>query len=699
MVRGILDAHLQELKGIGPKRARLFKKIGIATIRDALYYLPFRYEDRTDVRPISGLIHGNFETVRGRIISSAIKMYRDGNGKLQQLFELAVEDGTGILRAVWFKQSYLKKFFRPGQEVLLSGTLQKEGRFSAVPEMPHPEYEVITDDSDSFIHINRVVPVYSITEGITQKQFRKIMHGIVIRFAPEVIDYLPEELIKRNRLPGLSESLLQVHVPSGKPDIALMNANKSIYHKRLSFDDLFMLELGLFRLREINAKTEGTSFVCEGRLSKSLVDTLPYTLTEAQQKVLREIVADMQKPYPMQRLLQGDVGSGKTVVALLAILNAIDCGYQAVLMAPTEVLAKQHFLTISKLTEPLDLEIELLTGSSKNRRLEMIESGDIDLIIGTHAIIQENVKFKRLAFVVIDEQHKFGVTQRALLRGKGINPDVLIMTATPIPRSLALTVFGDLDCSVINELPPNRKPVYTMIFDSQQKKEIYRVLEEEISKGRQAYVVYPAIEESEESDLRSGIQGKEAFTMIFPQYTIGLLHGRMIPNDKEQVMDRFKKGVIDILISTTVIEVGLDIPNATVMIIIHAERFGLAQMHQLRGRIGRGPDNSLCLLVIYNPVGEDARRRLDIMVGSTDGFTIAEEDLAIRGSGEFFGERQTGLPDMRVADMLKDTDLIEVARKEVISLIGGDPKLKRFPILRDKLEIFWRGKIELFKTG
>jgi ATP-dependent DNA helicase RecG len=329
----------------------------------------------------------------------------------------------------------------------------------------------------------------------------------------------------------------------------------------------------------------------------------------------------------------------------------------------------------------------------------MIESGDIDLVIGTHAVIQENVRFKRLAFVVIDEQHKFGVNQRVLLREKGLNPDVLVMTATPIPRSLALTVFGDLDCSLIDELPPNRKPVQTVIVDSKQKNEIYRILEEEIGKRRQVYVVYPAIEESEESDLRYAIQGKEAFTRIFPQYTTGLLHGRMTPFDKEQVMDLFKKGAIDILISTTVIEVGLDVPNATVMIIVHAERFGLAQMHQLRGRIGRGADSSHCLLVVYDPVSDDARRRLDIMVKSTDGFRIAEEDLAIRGPGEFFGERQAGLPDMRVADMLRDIDIIEVARKEVISLIGSDPGLRGNPLLRENLEKFWRGKIELFKTG
>lgn len=699
MANGSLDDHIQEIKGIGPRRARLFEKIGITTIRDALYYLPFRYIDRTNVSPVAGLVPGNPETIRGRIISSSIKYFRDRSGRRQQLFELAVNDGTGILRAVWFNQSYLKKLFRIGQEILLSGTLQKDSHISGGPEMPHPEYEVITDDSDSFIHINRIAPVYGITEGITQKQFRKIMHGIVMRFAPLLSDALPEDLLKRNQLPGLSESILQAHFPSGKPDVALLNAKKSRYHKRLSFDDLFMLELGLVRLRAINSRTEGTSFVSEGRLRKKLLDTLPYRLTNAQQKALQEIVSDMQNPYPMQRLLQGDVGSGKTVVALLAILNAIECGYQAVLMVPTEVLAEQHFLTIRNLTEPLNIEIGLLTGSIKKRRLEMIESGDIDLVIGTHAVIQENVRFKRLAFVVIDEQHKFGVTQRVLLREKGLNPDVLVMTATPIPRSLALIVFGDLDCSVIDELPPNRKPVQTRIVDAKQKKEIYRILEEEINKRRQVYVVYPAIEESEESDLRYAIQGKEAFTRIFPQYTNGLLHGRMTSLDKEQVMDRFKKGAIDILISTTVIEVGLDVPNATVMIIIHAERFGLAQMHQLRGRIGRGGDSSYCLLVVYNPVSDDARRRLDIMAESTDGFRIAEEDLAIRGPGEFFGERQAGLPDMRVADMLRDIDVIEVARKEVISLIGGDPELLGAPLLRENLEIFWRGKIDLFKTG
>ncbi|MBI5101901.1 MAG: ATP-dependent DNA helicase RecG [Nitrospirae bacterium] len=695
----VLDSPVQDIKGIGPQRARAFEKIGIKSIRDAFYYLPFRYEDRTSLSNISSLVPGDHLTVRGRIISSDIRYFKDRRGGRLRRFELTVGDGSGSLRAVWFNQPYLSRLFRVGQEVILSGRLQTDGRPAPGLEMPHPEFEVISDGRDSFIHVGRVVPVYRVTEGITQRQFRKIMFEIVGSFASEVVDPMPPELISKLDLSGLGESLAELHFPSDRAFLGPLNSKSSRYHRRLYFDDLFYLELGMGKIKKNSTDSKGISFVCRGGLKNRFLDTLPYRLTGAQQKVVGEIMSDMSKSVPMQRLIQGDVGCGKTVVAFIAVLNAIECGYQAVLMAPTEVLAEQHFLTIRELSAELGIEIELLTGSNKKRRLDLIESGTIDLVIGTHALLQESVRFRRLGFVVIDEQHKFGVRQRALLRGKGVNPDVLVMTATPIPRSLALTIFADLDCSVIDELPPGRTPARTLLFESGQKTEIFGILKDEVAMGRQAYIVYPAIEESEDTDLKTAVKGKEIFEKIFPEYTFGLLHGKMPASEKEHVMALFKKKEIDILISTTVIEVGLDVPNASVMIVVHAERFGLAQLHQLRGRIGRGPGSSFCLLVIYEPVGEDARRRLEIIVKSSDGFRIAEEDLDIRGPGDFFGARQAGLPDMRVVDMLKDIEMIKTARKEAEALMERDPELRRSPLLRQSVSAFWSGKTELFKTG
>jgi ATP-dependent DNA helicase RecG len=401
----------------------------------------------------------------------------------------------------------------------------------------------------------------------------------------------------------------------------------------------------------------------------------------------------------MNRLIQGDVGCGKTVVALMAMMVAAESGYQAALMAPTEILAEQHFMNIYWLVEEMGLNICLLTGSKKERPLEKIASGEIHFVVGTHALIQEGVTFRNLGLAVIDEQHRFGVMQRALLKKKAVHPDVLVMTATPIPRTLALTLYGDLDYSVIDEIPPGRKPVTTLLFHAKQKESTYRLIREEVGKGRQVYVVYPVIEESEKSDLRSAVLGKNALEKIFPEFRVGLMHGKMKTPEREEQMDSFKRGATDILVTTTVIEVGVDVPNATLMIIIHAERFGLSQLHQLRGRIGRGSQQSYCILLAYEPYGDESRRRLAIMVKSTDGFRIAEEDLDIRGPGEFFGTRQSGMPDLRIANIVRDAILVSEARKEAFAIIERDPELEGYPLLRDALERFWQGKMELFKTG
>ena len=694
MDKALPEHSIESVKGIGPQRAKLFLRVGIRTISDALYYLPCRYEDRTKLKKVSEIRPGGIGTVQGKIVFA-----NDIRTRMRKfrIFEIAIHDGTGFLKAKWFNQPFLQKNFPLGKDVILSGIVKNSGQ--AALEMDSPEYELVSDDTDSFIHTKRIVPVYRITEGISQKQFRKIMFGMVTEYASGLSDFIPPFIIERNHLPPLSMSIQQLHFPEGGIDLDALNSGTSTYHRRLSFDELFLFELGLAALKRRARLNRGIAFRPEGNLRKALLNLLPFALTDAQKSTLAEIRKDMRSPYPMNRLIQGDVGCGKTVVALLAMLDAIESGYQAALMAPTEILAGQHYINIHGLVKALGLKAELLTAGSKGGHREGIASGETDMVIGTHALIQEGVKFKKLGLAVVDEQHKFGVIQRVLLRKKGLTPDVLVMTATPIPRSLALTLYGDMDSSVIDELPPGRRPVVTKLFEADRKEDIYVLLRQEIDNGRQAYVVYPAIEESEKTDLKNAVQGKEGFEKVFPEYRIGLLHGRMSTGEREKVMLSFRQGEIDILVSTTVIEVGVDVPNATIMLVVHAERFGLAQLHQLRGRVGRGADRSLCILVAYKPYGEEARRRLDIMLRSNDGFRIAEEDLAIRGPGEFLGTRQAGIPDLKVANIVRDMKILEKAKAEAFGLTEASPELGEFPSLKKTVEVFWKGKIDFFKTG
>jgi len=543
------------------------------------------------------------------------------------------------------------------------------------------------------------VPFYSLTDGISQKQFRKIMFTIIGDYAADLRDPLPCDILAGNDLPALQESIRELHFPQNADNLADLNRGTTRYHRRIIFDEFFLFGLGLAVIRETAGREKGIRFRPKGNYRKALLKQFPFELTSAQNRAMGEIRTDMQESRPMNRLIQGDVGCGKTIVALAAMLDAVESGYQAVLMAPTEILAEQHYINILGMIEPLGLHVQLLTAGSNK---DPIGSGDTltpDIIIGTHALIQEKVAFRKLGLVVIDEQHKFGVMQRAVLRRKGMNPDVLVMTATPIPRSLALTLYGDLDCSVIDELPPNRKSVLTTWVEATNKDEIYAVLRTELSKGKQAYVVYPAIEESEKMKLKTALQGKAAFAQKFPEFRVGLMHGRMKTAERAEVMNLFKKKDIDILVSTTVIEVGVDVPNASVMLIVHAERFGLSQLHQLRGRVGRGSDSSYCILIAYPPVGEDARRRLNILVKTNDGFRIAEEDLEIRGPGEFLGTRQAGLPDLRNANIIRDVAILEAARKEAFSIIEKDAELKELPFLKEHLDVFWKGRVDLYRTG
>ncbi len=698
MKRPLNEYSVQYVKGIGPQRAKVLARLGIRTVQDALFYLPYRYEDRRLQKSISQLRYDEFQSVYGRVVSA--ELVNTPRGKMK-IFELVVSDGTGVITAKWFNQPYMKKVFKKGDMVYLSGIVKRNRYWGVGFEIHNPEYEIITeeDEAEQSIHTNRIVPVYRCTARLTTRNLRRMMFNIIQFALPHIEDYLPEEIIKRYKLPSLRDALLNVHFPSEDVSVDELNQLRSIYHKRLSFDELFLLQAGLAIVKRGMARQRGISFVCEGRLWERVLKSLPFELTDAQKRVIQEIYNDMQSPHPMNRLIQGDVGSGKTIVALAAMLRAVECGYQAALMAPTEILAEQHYQNIKKLLKDTDLRVELLTGSKRERRISEIASGEIEIVIGTHALIQESVEFGRLGLVVIDEQHRFGVMQRAVLRQKGLNPDVLVMTATPIPRTLSLTLYGDLDYSVIDELPPNRRPVITKVFQHNQRPLLVKFLKGELKKGRQVYVVYPLIEESEKLQLKDAVTGKEELEAMLPECRVGLVHGRMKPQEKDEVMAEFKSGKIDVLVSTTVIEVGVDVPNATVMVIFHAERFGLSQLHQLRGRVGRGAHQSYCLLFAHGRLTEEARRRLYCMEKYSDGFRIAEEDFKLRGPGELFGTRQSGMPDLRVADLIRDGRILAYARKEAFNLIEKDPELEGYPVLKSKLQGFWKDKMEIFKTG
>jgi ATP-dependent DNA helicase RecG len=688
------DTPVQYVKGVGPARAKLLERLGIKTIEDILYYLPWRYEDRKNLKKICNLTYGNLETTVGEVVSAEVITTPK---KKIKIFELAVTDKTGFLRCKWFNQPYLEKYFKKGQRIILSGIVKGNPYLGIGFEMENPDFELL-DNEDKFIHTSRIVPVYKATEGITPKQLRTLMFNTINTYCSFIKDYIPEDILKRNNLKPLHWAIKEAHFPEEFSDVNALNKGLSPAHRRLAFDEFFLLELGLALIKKRETSERGISFQDKDILVNKFLQTLPFELTNAQKRVIEQIKSDMQRPLPMNRLLHGDVGCGKTVVALVAMLIAVENGYQACLMAPTELLAEQHFINIHRMVDSLGVKVSLLTSSSKGKPIEDISTGRAQIIIGTHALIQEHVMFKNLGLAVIDEQHKFGVVQRASLRRKGFNPDILVMTATPIPRTLALTLYGDLDISIIDELPVGRKPVITKVFFPGQKDRVYSLIESELSKGRQVYIVYPLIEGSEKIDLKSAIDGAKAFERIFPKRKIGLVHGKIGPEEREAIMSLFKTGEIDILVATTVIEVGIDVPNASLMLIVHAERFGLAQLHQLRGRIGRGNYESYCLLMAYPPFSEDARRRLKAMESTNDGFKIAEEDLAIRGPGEFFGTRQSGIPDLKVANIIRDIGLLEISRKEAFALADAAPELQRYPLLKETLQKRWMGKLELVKS-
>ena len=698
-----LSTSVQYVKGIGPRLAEVLDAKDVRTVDDLLHYLPFRYEDRVNPRGIAELRAGEMATVIAEVRTSGLFRTRR-----MPIFQMTAGQGRARLKCIWFNASYLRDRFKPGQMVALYGKVE-EDMYSRELQLTQPQFEILSDAGDegssdaterkvaASLEIGRIVPIYEAAgQGrLTSRWFRRI-----IRTALENLPELPEPIPKavRERLGLISprDAFWRVHWPDVGEGLQTLQAARTPAHVRLIFEELFLIELGLeLKRREQKAQT-GIPFRLDDKVRRAIKTILPFHPTAAQKRVLKEIAEDMEKPSPMRRLLQGDVGSGKTIVAFEAAVIAIENGCQVALMAPTEILAQQHYFSARRILENAGYRIVLLTGSLEDDRKREIRrhiaQGNAQLVIGTHALIEQKVEFARLGLVIVDEQHRFGVLQRFKLMKKSgeatenakfaasgrsgsepsAEPDVLVMTATPIPRTLALTLYGDLDISVLDQMPPGRTPIVTRRVSDDHSDDVWAFVRKQVAASHQAYVVYPVIEENEETELKAAVKMyKELSQKVFPDLRVGVLHGRMEAELKDQVMRLFQNGELDILVSTTVIEVGVDVANASVMVIEHAERFGLAQLHQLRGRIGRGAAKSYCILMTGGKVSEDGERRLDAMVRTTDGFQIAELDLELRGPGEFFGTRQAGIPSFRVANLVRDRELLELARREAAAVLSG----------------------------
>jgi len=694
-----LSTPLQFIKGVGPRRAADLERVGLITIEDLLLRFPLRYENRAEVVPIGSLKPGKVATIIGEVLSSGVRPTRRPGFRL---FELIVRDRTGPLRAVFPNQSFLRDVFHPTERVVLYGALEFRGSGGA--QFTNPEYEILPpagDDEDETIHAGRIVPIYEKAGSVTPRMQRTLVHRLLADLPIELPDPLPEPVRRAAHLPDRRQAILDAHFPPPGADVESLNQSRTPAQRRLIFEEFFLFQAGLILRKRRNAMDrKARAAVVDDRIRESARRVLPFKLTDGQKVALKEIVTDMQREEPMNRLLQGDVGAGKTIVALLSALVAMENRFQVAFMAPTEILADQHYLTIRRLLDRSTFRIASLTGSigAVRRRDVMSElaSGAIHLVVGTHALAEQAVAFRDLGLVVIDEQHRFGVLQRATLRSKGANPDVLVMTATPIPRTLALTTYGDLDVSVIRELPPGRVPVKTIAKPESRREEIYRLARKELEAGRQVYVIYPLVEDSEKVDLRAATAMADHLQAeVFPEYKVALLHGRLKQDEKDRVMAAFARGDVHVLAATTVVEVGVDVPNATLMIVEHAERFGLSQLHQLRGRVGRSTHASTCVLLYQPPLGPGSRARLDALVETTDGFDIAERDLALRGPGDFFGTRQSGLPTLRVGDLIRDHQLMEEARRAAVAWLdqGGAAPLVTY------LSANWAARFGLVDVG
>jgi len=699
-----LSTPVQYVKGVGPRIAEILAAKGIRTVDDLLHYLPFRYEDRLNPRGIAELRPGEMATVIAEVRNSGLFRTRR-----MPIFQLTVGQGQAKLRCLWFHATYLQDKFKPGQMIALYGKVEEDQR-SRELQILQPQFEVLgeaeaTDGNvekkaAESLEIGRIVPIYeSAGQGkLTPRWFRRVIRTTLDNLTPDLPEPIPSVVRSRMGLISPRAGLWNVHWPEPGESFQQLQESRTPAHIRLIFDELFFVELGLELKRRQQKAQTGIAFRLDDRVRTAIRNILPFHPTAAQKRVLKEIAGDMEKPYPMRRLLQGDVGSGKTIVGFQAAIIAIENGYQVALMAPTEILAQQHYFSARRILENAGYRIVLLTGSLEtDRKREIrrhIAQGNAQLVIGTHALLEEKVEFSKPGLVIVDEQHRFGVMQRLKLMKKSgdaeesrrtsldpsgsaapvgpTEPDVLVMTATPIPRTLALTLYGDLDLSVLDELPPGRTPIVTKSVADSDATKVWEFVRKQVAAGHQAYVVYPVIAENEETELKAAVKMyRELSSNIFADLKVGLLHGRLDADLKEQVMRMFEKAELQVLVATTVIEVGVDVPNATVMVIEHAERFGLAQLHQLRGRIGRGAAKSYCILMTGGKITDDARRRLDAMVRTNDGFQIAELDLQLRGPGEFFGTRQAGMPDFRVANIIRDAQLLEAAKREARAVLAG----------------------------
>lgn len=681
-----LEASVTRLQTVGPAHARKLQRLGIYTVGDLLYHFPRRYDDYSQLKTISQLVYGEEVTLLVTVCEAHTReTYRGG----MTITTVLLADTTGKITATFFNQPYLQQQFKPGRRIVVSGRVEQDlGRLA----FKHPEWEPF---SKELLHTARIVPVYPLTEGITQRWLRRLTKGIVEYWAPRVPDPLPDALRVQANLLDLATALKEIHFPTSQETLAAAR-------RRLALDEFLLIQLGMLLQRKRWRDQPGRALRVDETLYRTFIAALPFRLTRAQARVVHEILADLQQPQPMNRLLQGDVGSGKTVVAALAMLVAVANGLQAVLLAPTEILAEQHLKTLSMIFGqlPNPPRVRLLIGSLKNREKEdaraAIAAGEVDIAVGTHALIQEQVTFKDLALAVIDEQHRFGVEQRSTIRAKGYNPHILVMSATPIPRTLALTIYGDLDISIIDELPPGRQDIKTKWLEPRERERAYAFIAGQVKQGRQAFVICPLIEESETLDAKAAVEEYERLRKeIFPNLRVGLIHGKLKPSEKDATMNAFREHQLDILVATSVVEVGIDVPNATVMLIEGADRFGLAQLHQFRGRVGRGAHQSYCLL-LADKAGATSDARLRVIESTQDGFRLAEEDLKLRGPGEFFGTRQSGLPDLKVAKLC-DVNILEQARDVAHAIFKHDPELKlpEHQLLAQRVKDFWKGKGDL----
>ncbi|MGC8813287.1 ATP-dependent DNA helicase RecG [Dictyoglomus sp.] len=682
------EKSVQFAKGVGPHRAKLLNRLEIHTIYDLITYYPRDYDDRSKLKKISEIKPGERVTIKVKIID-----YEETKTLYKKIpiIKAKISDNTGWAYAVWYGQKYIKQVLPPGTELLISGEAK---RLLKHIEFENPEYETLDEGEDKeFLNVGRIVPIYSLTSGLTQKVLRKIIYDALTDYSIFLEDPLPKYLREKYNLMDKPVSVWEKHFPTS----FLTMASAS---KRITFEELFFLQLNLAKKRREIEELSAPVFNIQSELVEKFLGSLPFKLTKAQEKVWEEIKKDLTSGRPMHRLLQGDVGSGKTVIAALATILAYDNGYQTAFMVPTEILAEQHYNRLKNIFEPLGIKIALLTSSTPKKEktyiyLDLAE-GKLPVVIGTHALIQEEVTFKKLGLVIIDEQHRFGVIQRAKLWKKGEAPHLLVMTATPIPRSLALVLYGELDISIIDELPPGRKPVITYLFSKKERRKVYSFVEKEIEKGKQAFVVCPLIEESEKLEAESAKKLYEELKKFFPRFNIGLIHGLVPREERTRIMEEFQKGEIQILVATTVIEVGVDIPNASIMVIENADRFGLAQLHQLRGRVGRGSEQSYCFL-IADLKGENAKERLKVMVETNDGFVIANKDLEIRGPGEFFGTKQHGTLDALFVDLTKDMKLFEIARNEAFEVIKNqNERMEEYEkvLLNKWLNKYLRGELK-----